>query len=480
MTLDLLNDGNVLIYGAPGSGKENIVSTMIYYLSNLMSVDDINFYIGDFGAETLKIMNSFPHVGDAFVTEETQKLENLIKMLDKELEDRKKKYSEYGGSYIEYNKMTGNKDTFIVTVLNNYENFLETYPKMVDAFTTLFRDGPKYGIIFVVTTTQQNAIRSKVAQGFLNKICLKMANPLDYRDILGSPKSLVPVDTYGRGLYSVDGSVALEFQTADLCERDKKNLLLKECGKKLSEKYKGKKAKRIPVLPEIVYADDVMFELKGLDCLPIGIEKNSLEVYVYNFLEQKINLVAAKSIKNHIYFIYGLIRQMLELKGVKIHVIDALNIYRGKYDNIDLYTTNLEKAFINAYENVEKDKELDEKHVYLIIGIAEFRKKIAAKYGKNFEMLFSQVSHCKNNTFIYFDDSDNYKQVQVENWFRSNINNTFGIWLGEDIGLQVALGVMSLSMEDRQNVFTCIGYPIYQGKHMVIKYVVDGVDKTDE
>ena len=39
---------------------------------------------------------------------------------------------------------------------------------------------------------------------------------------------------------------------------------------------------------------------------------------------------------------------------------------------------------------------------------------------------------------------------------------------------------MSLSLEEKKVSFPCIGYPIYQGNHMIIKYVVDGVDKKDE
>lgn len=480
LTLDLKNDGNVLIYGAPGCGKENIASTIIYYLSSILSPDDINFYIGDFGAETLKIMSKIPHVGDAFVTEEAQKLENMYKMLNKELETRKKNYVEYGGNYSEYCKLSGNKDPFIVVVLNNYENFQENYAKMGDIFTSLFRDGAKYGIVFIVTTTQQNAVRARVAQNFLNKICLKMPNANDYRDLLGAPKGLVPVDNFGRGIVSVDGGTAYEFQTADICNREEKTQFIREFSQKMQEKYPNKKAKKIPILPEIVYVEDVEHELKGLECIPIGIEKNSLEVYVYDFLEQKINLVAAKSIKNHIYFVYALITQMLKLENVKIHVIDALSIYKNVQEGVDVYTSEeLEKAFIMANNNSSNDASLKEKHVYFILGISDFKKSIS-KYEKNFKVLFSQVSKCKNNTFLYFDDSDKYKLIQVEDWYRDNINNTFGIWLGEGIDTQVSLGVMSLTMEDKKTVFPCIGYPIYQGNHMVIKYVVDGVDKKDE
>ncbi len=478
-SLDLLNDGNVLVYGSAGSGKENLVTTMIYYLTSNMSPENLNIYIGDFGAETLKIFEKLQHVGGAFVTEENQKLENLIKLLNKELLTRKKEYADYGGNYIEYNKISGKKDKFILVILNNFENFLENYPRIGDVFNTLFRDGSKYGICFVVTTTQQNAVRMRVAQNFMNKICLKMPNNYDYRDLLGSPKTLIPVDNYGRGIISFSGEKIYEFQTADICEREEKTQFIRAYADDIKAKYPGVKAKKIPVLPDIAYVEDVSFELKGLDCIPIGVERNSLEVYVYNFLEQKINLIAAKSIKNHIYFVYGLIKQMLMLSDVKINVIDALSIYRGKYKGINVVSDDFENAFISMYKNVQNDKKLKEKSVYIILGVNEFKKKVS-KYTKNFESLFSYVSKCENNTFLFFDDSQNYKLIQVEDWFRDNVNNTFGIWLGEDISVQVALGVMSLSMEDKKVSFPCIGYPIYQGNHMIIKYVVDGVDKKDE
>lgn len=223
-----------------------------------------------------------------------------------------------------------------------------------------------------------------------------------------------------------------------------------------------------------------MYELKGLNCVPIGIEKNSLEVYVFSFMELKVNLIAAKSIRSHVYFIYALIREMLLIENVNVIIVDALNIYRGKYDNVTLYNDNLDEAFENIYYNVQNDQSSTKTNVYFCLGINEFKNNISSKYSEYFEELFKGVSKCSNNTFLFFDDSNNYKQLQLEKWYNENVNNTFGIWLGEDIGVQVALGVMSLTIEDKQNIFPCIGYPIYQGKHMTIKYVVDGVDKEDE
>jgi DNA segregation ATPase FtsK/SpoIIIE, S-DNA-T family len=478
-TINFLTEGNLLIYGVPGAGKDGIISTIIYDLSARFTPEDINIYITDFGAETLKGFKNFPHVGDVCTIEEKQKIDCLIKMLYKEFERRKKEYSDLGGNYIEYSKLSNKKDPIVLTCINNIEIFFETYPKNQESFDQLFRDGFKYGIVFVVSTTATNIPRSRVAQSFSNKICLKMANDGSYRDILGSPKGLIPVDTYGRGIISKDGEETYEFQTCQFVDKENRTKFLIDEAEKLSNKYQTQKAKPIPVLPEIVTVEDVKYELKNIGCIPIGIERKSLEVYVYNFMETKINIIAGISIKNHIYFVYALIKQMLMLKNVQVNIIDTLGIYRGDYEGVKLYEDNIEQAFVDAYSNIQNDDKLEKVNVYICLGISEFKSRVSKKYDKYFEILFSNVNNCKNNTFLLLDDYNGFKHIQSELWYKKNIQNTYGIWLGEDIGTQVTIGVMSLSLEDKQLQFPCIGYPIYNGNHMIIKYVVDGVDKKD-
>ena len=177
---------------------------------------------------------------------------------------------------------------------------------------------------------------------------------------------------------------------------------------------------------------------------------------------------------------YALVKQMISLPNVKVHIIDALNIYRGEYANVDVYSDNFEKAFSVMYNNIYKDADLTDTHVYYIIGASEFKNKVEEKYAKYLPAMFKSIQNCKHNVCIFLDDSDSYKTLQVEDWYQNNINNTFGIWLGEGIDVQVTLSVMSVTMDTRKIMFPCIGYPIYQGRHMTVKYMVDGVDRKDE
>lgn len=475
--LDFTNDGNTLIYGMPGSGKENLLSTIIYSIVLDHTPEEINFYIADFGSETLKVFQKLPHVGDVFVTEESDKLNSFLQMLDREMERRKKLFSDYAGSYQEYCKSSGNKEPMIMVIINSFENFQESYPRLQDSFDSYLRDGVKYGIVFVVTTAVSSSVRMRLAQNFLNKICLRMPETTSYRDLLGAPRGLVPVDNFGRGIFGISG-VTLEFQTANICPLEEKNQFLKEMIEKYQQKY-SVSAKKIPVLPNIVYVDDIFYEMKGLHYFPIGIERTTLEVYVYDFTINKINLISAKYLSNHIYFIYGLIAQMLRLEHVHVKVIDAMGVYKGTYPSVEVYNQDFNKVLLQIDQQLIHDASQEDMVVYFFLGIGEMKDKVSEEYQVYFQKIFQHDQYQKN-IFIFADDYTSLKKIQVEDWYRANVDNTFGIWLGEDVGTQIAISAMALSISDKQLVFPCIAFPIYKGNHMIIKYVVDGVEKENE
>ena len=64
LTLPLTKDGNTIIYGVAGSGKEILLTTLIYSLITDHSPEEVNFYMLDYGAEALKMFKNIPHVGE--------------------------------------------------------------------------------------------------------------------------------------------------------------------------------------------------------------------------------------------------------------------------------------------------------------------------------------------------------------------------------------------------------------------------------
>lgn len=475
-TIDLTYSGNTLIYGMAGSGKENLLITMMYSVIGSYGPRDAQFYIADFGSETLKVMKKFPHVGDVITIEESNKLVNFIKMLEKEAEQRKRLFADFGGSFQDYNKNHSSKIPLLICVINGFENYLENYPRMSEAFETFFRDGVKYGMVFVVTTSLPSSIRLKTRQNFLNKICLHMPNSTDYRDLLGCPRGLVPNDNFGRGVFAISNR-ALEFQTAFVCPRETQATFLREEAKRFSIIY-PESARKVPMLPDIVYAEDVLFELKGLSCFPIGIERNSLEVYVYDFTLNKINLILAKFLSNHIYFIYGLLKQFLTMPTVSVTVVDAMGIYKGHYDGIQVVQNNFKEFLKQLYEN--KSISTLQDSVYIFLGIQELLDKVDDDGKGYLKDVFMHANDYQDCTFLFASDYASLKKVQIEDWYRNHVDNSYGIWLGEDVGTQMALSIATLKVEDKSLVFPCISFVVYKGSHMIVKYVVDGVERQNE
>ena len=64
LTLPISKDGNTCIYGSAGTGKELMISTIIYSTITNHSPKEVNFYLLDFGAETLR---AFKEIGRAHV-----------------------------------------------------------------------------------------------------------------------------------------------------------------------------------------------------------------------------------------------------------------------------------------------------------------------------------------------------------------------------------------------------------------------------
>ena len=475
-TINFNETGNLLIHGVNGSGKENLISSILYSICTNHSPEEVNIYIGDFGAETLTVFNKMPQVGDVFVGSEDNKLVNLVKQLEKELLTRKKEFVDYGGSFNEYNKQNEKKLPLIIVVLNSFETFQELYPRMTEMFNVLFRDGAKYGIVFITSTSMTNAIRGKVAQNFTNVICLKLADPSNYRDLLLTPRGMAPADKFGRGIGLVN-DVGLEFQSAFVVEREKLSQTIREKCVEMAKIYTGKVPK-IKVLPEKCVLDDVLFEMTGLNGIPVGIELNSLEVYIYDFTINNINLIAANNISNHIHFLYALTKEFILNKN-RIRIIDALNIYKGEYEGADVFNSDFDTLIRNIAVELNQDATSTVNTIYMFIGVSTLKEKLNDQNKIVYEEIFKRVSLFKNSTFIFADDLAGLNNINTDEWYRANVDTSYGLWLGEDVGSQLAINIGTLSLDDKKIMFPFIGYPIYKGNHMIIKYVVDGMEEKE-
>ena len=118
-----ISGGNTLIFGIGGSGKENLLNTIIYSCITEHRPEEINFYIVDCGAETLKVFNKIPHVGAVATTGEEEKIYGIFDYIVEEIDRRRNLFADFGGSYKEYIANSNDEnDTMYVEIKEIMEN----------------------------------------------------------------------------------------------------------------------------------------------------------------------------------------------------------------------------------------------------------------------------------------------------------------------------------------------------------------------
>lgn len=293
LKLDLEEKGNTIVYGFSGAGKHELVNAAVYSLCKYHTADELNIYFLDFATESAGMFLGMPQVGDVIFGGEDEKVENFVSMLNDELVRRRKVLSSFGGSLEMYRKDAENakKMPNLLVIVENYSAFSENYDRYDDDMYRFVREGNRFGVYFLITTTNPTSIRYRMTQNFKNALCLRMNERMDYTNVLGNVDGAVPMERLGSGLCKgTDGIV--EFQIAFIlplnCEKMYEQI--KNMSAEAGMRWKGGRAPRIPILPEHVSYADVCPAPKGigLDCVPLGMEKDSMRPAFISLKEQFI------------------------------------------------------------------------------------------------------------------------------------------------------------------------------------------------
>ena len=467
---------NTAIWGQVGSGKENLLSTIIWSCCVEHTPDEINIYIIDCGTEALTKFVKMPHVGDATTSEDSEKIVNMLTMVGEEIDRRKDLMSEYGGNYAEYLENSGKKLPIIAVIINNYEIFTETYSKLSDGIMNYYRDGFKYGIVFIVSCIATNAIKMKMLQSFSNKICLQIANNA-YRDVVPAKKGLIPSKLFGRGLVAKD-SVAYEFQTAIFCAKKDINKYILSASEQMSSAYKTR-AKPILVLPDIVLPEQFEGDIETINSVPIGLKLEDVEPYKYDFATNKITNIVAKTLTiEHLGFIRVLIDYLHKIPNLIVNILDLEEVYKTVYsEDSNYYCENYDNALININNNIVKNKNSDVNIVTIIICMGEYKTKLSANGINIMNNLLNNMSEINNSSYIFIDELNSLKILQTEAWYQSNVDSSSGIWLGAGVGDQLLININDIPIDHRKMNFPCISFVIEKGEYTIIKHVTEGGKK---
>ena len=479
INLDLTNKGNTLIYGQAGSGKENLLTTIVTSIALEHNPSEVNIYIMDFGSESLRILSNLPHVGDIATIENPGKVEDTFSMLYDIMEERKKLFADYSGSYNDYINNSGNKLPLIVVIINNYELFTENFSRLSDAVSTIYRDAEKYGIVFIITSITTSGIRSRIAQFFENKIALQLPDANQYRDVVKAPRELQPSNCFGRGLIEMDDT-AYEFQTANVTIKEKINETIRTIGKKMNEAYPVK-AKPIPTVPDVVTLSEFENKEVSLNKIPIGYDINTKNVYYYDASTSPfIPIVTENMTDERMSFVYSYIHLLTKIKDTCVKIIDLVSVFDKNDDNLPIYKDNFDANIVNIYNDIATAINGNNDTIYVFLGIGQLKKMLNPQSVALLNKLFLSIKKDSKAKFVFIDTYVSYKNLSTEEWYQSSVDATYGIWLGENVGTQLAININNLTLDDRKIDFPYMAFAVNNGKHKLIRYVVEKVEQNEE
>ncbi len=493
LTVNFTNNGNSLLYGATGSGKENFLMTLIYSSMCLYSPSDVNFYIMDFGAEILKVFESSPYIGGVLNIDDDEKIEKLFKLISNFIEERKSLFSMYGGNYLSYVQKSGNKIPNIVIVLNNFEAYQDTYEKYDDLLNSLTRECIKFGIYFIITCNTPNGLRFKLKQNFSQIFCLQQNNEDDYSTILGNIGKSYPSKLFGRGI--IKSNNVYEFQTASISAKDDMDNIIEQKINECSNKFSFK-AKKIPTLPKVVDYNSIKDYISNNSYeVIIGYEKTNLDVIKLNLKKNLFNIVMSNDFSIQSNFINSYINQTKNINNSVVMVAEAesCELYEYTKQNIvheqnnfnDMFSNilNYENKCYEVYEqnNFNKDVLQGQKFIsFIIIGLDGFVNKLSEENKNKLGEFFTKLKDINIISFTMFDSLENFKKYEYNGWFKDSFNSTDGIWIGSGIDDQFMLKPSVRIPELKQSISDDFCFTIIKGKPNLVKYVYEFKKETDE
>ena len=401
-------------------------------------------------------------VGDVVFLNDEEKLERFFEQIKKEISKRKEILSNYNGNYKLFNKTTDNKLPYIEIIINNFETFMENYINQYeDMFLAITRDCSKYGISFILTASTYGDVRYRLMQNFKYKIALQLNNQDDYYNIFERIGKKRPSHIFGRGMAEVDKEI-YEFQTAKICEAEKYNIRIQEIITKTNKKFENQ-AKEVSVLPDKILFKDIIYKMKNLSTIPIGIYNKNLDVCTYNFKKNLLNIITSKNIEESVNLTKNILEEISELPDTDIYIFDAERAIRSqKFDIKEQY-----KEFKNNLKEIVSN---NTQNIVLIIGIDKFLNDLQEEE-MTFSDLLKETEEYECFNFIIVENMNKLKAREYETWYKSYVYSDEGIWVGNGITEQYLLSTSSTEEKLTNICGSSFGYIIQKGKAKLIKFV---------
>ena len=347
VSINLAKDGHVLLYGSPGTGKTTFLQSAGMDLARKFSPKDLTMYLMDFGTNGLAPLSKLPQVADNMLLDQTEKISKFVRIMEKELNRRKKLLADYGVGTLElYRQASGQEEPAIVILLDSYEAFKEEAyeAELFKLLVRISREGLSIGVHLLMTAGRQSNLRAQLYSNFKHQLSLPQNEASEVRTIVGStPLAMTMEDIKGRALMKREDVDVIQLALPVYGANDTQVLNnLRQAVASLQEAWTGQRPSAIPMVPEELMVEEFL-KLPSVQeaiengQIPIGLELEmvgSVNISLSKFKHMAYVSNAEDAFDN---ITHHLLRTILKMPNVHMMLIDAFQEYESYSNQVKTY-----------------------------------------------------------------------------------------------------------------------------------------------
>jgi S-DNA-T family DNA segregation ATPase FtsK/SpoIIIE len=397
-TINFEKEGNLLYLASAGYGKTVFLTTTILSLALQNSSEHLNFYILDFGNSGLIPLNKLHHTAEYITFDDTERLNKLQALLQREIQERKKLLANRMVQNFEvYNQVAEIPMKAIVLALDNFDVVKELGYETEDFFMKLSRDGYGLGIYMIVTATRSNAMKYAIFNNFKNKIAGYLFDESEVNLVVGR-SSYKPSEIKGRTLVKANNMVsAMQLYTMTSFRNEiEYNKGIEKLIQDIDEVYPDQKAPRIPVLPDTLNFKEMLQYEKHGEKIWLGLDKESVNVCGFERSMSPFTILG-ETAKGKTNILKAILEQIVGTAEMYLFDSKSMELYSYKGQEKVHYIEGAEgvEDFVDILANEIKER------------TAMVHEKIMADPSKNPKEISKELTPF----YVVVDDWDNFIEL---------------------------------------------------------------------
>lgn len=225
VVVNLAEDGpHLLIAGTTGSGKSELLRTLIMTLATSSSPDHLAFVLIDFkGGTAFDCFSSLPHTAGLISDLDDDLAQRALRCLEAELRHRESVLRQAGA--IDLTDLRGQSGgptlPRLVVVVDEFAALAASLPGFVDSLVDVAQRGRGLGVHLVLATQRPaGSVSAAIAANMAMRICLRVQSSQDSADVIGTPEAaLLPRRLPGRALMRLGPAELTAVQVAVAADR---------------------------------------------------------------------------------------------------------------------------------------------------------------------------------------------------------------------------------------------------------------------